>query len=296
MGDRQGCNIQIDERFGELLRANGLVDFDAFFADSLGVALTKPGLDDWRDRRRLCLTAATDAQSASNVTAYLKRFHSPPILAQLRRIVFRKASRSTGWWEWQAIRRLQAAGVPSVGAIAFGHEMQGWWERRSFLLVEAASGEALERWLPRGWPTLSPRQRRIWIERLAALVASLHSAGLCHRDLYLSHVFVDAADPDAPRFCLIDLQRVFSPRRRVRRWQIKDLAQLGYSSLGGAITQAERWRFLRAYLRRTDKSNLSEWARAIDRKVRRIARHDVHRQRRLGIQAAANVRQPVQEP
>jgi hypothetical protein len=271
-------SMHIEPRFAELLTRAGLTDGQALFAQPIGEAMTKPGLDIWRDRRRLTLTDGTGRRE----TAYLKRYLHPPLGAQIRRILWRSPGRGTAWWEWRASSRLASAAVPTPVPMAFGEQMVGWWERRSFLLVKAADSQALERWLPEGWRRLAPRQKRAWLEQLARLVARFHAAGFCHRDFYLSHVFVDAADLDQPRFCLIDLQRVFTPRWRKRRWRVKDLAQLNYSAPAGPVTRADRWRFLRSYVPGASREERRRWAESTEHKTQQIAGHDARRRARLG--------------
>lgn len=263
----------------ELFAGAGLRAGQALFADPVGEPMDKPGLDRWRVRRRLMLTD----RGGGTVTAFLKRYLNPPLRAQLRRVFSRAPWRGTAWWEWEVLGRLASAGIASMTPIAYGQDMLGWWERGSFLLVEAAEGQALERWIPRRWSGLSPRQRRQWVRELGSMIARLHRAGFCHRDLYLSHLFVDAADPEQPKFSLIDLQRVFSPGWRKRRWQIKDLAQLSYSSPAGLVSRHDRWRFLGAYLADATRLEKRRWAKAIERKTQRIARHDARRRARHGI-------------
>ena len=113
---------------------------------------------------------------------------------------------------------------------------------------------------------------------LAGLVARLHASRLVHRDLYLSHVFIDEDADGAARLCLIDLQRVIRPRLRWRRWMIKDLAALDYSTPAAAASSADRLRF---WLRYRGAQSLTPGdkpiIRAIVRKARRIARHSARR-------------------
>jgi len=82
----------------------------------------------------------------------------------------------------------------------------------------------------------------------APLITRLHRAGLVHRDLYLSHLFFDAAALPQDAFRLIDLQRVFRPRWRLERWIVKDLAALNFSTPSRRVSRADRLRWLRTYL------------------------------------------------
>jgi hypothetical protein len=118
------------------------------------------------------------------------------------------------------------------------------------------------------------------IEELARFVARFHQTGFVHRDLYLSHIFVDAAD-GRPTFRLIDLARVFRPRWFRRRWVVKELASLNFSTPPTSATATDRLRFLRVYLGR-DRLGAADrrLIRRVVGKTGRIARHDARRRRR----------------
>ena len=139
--------------------------------------------------------------------------------------------------------------------------------------------------MPAHVPPLShetnPRQRRAGLDRLARFVAAFHAAGFVHRDLYLSHVFIRPPAPHATRngqcpeqtFALIDLQRVFRPRWRRRRWVVKDLAALNYSTPTDLVGRQERLRFLCRYVRRCDRfGSVRGLARLVGGKTARMAK------------------------
>ena len=117
---------------------------------------------------------------------------------------------------------------------------------------------------------------------LATLAARVHGAGLVHRDFYCAHVFMDWQEPDQADLALIDLQRVFRPRFRWRRWMVKDLAALNHSVPPWAASNADRLRWLRRYLGKLQSKRFSDRSliRATVAKTRRIARHS--RKRGLG--------------
>ena len=97
-----------------------------------------------------------------------------------------------------------------------------------------------------------PDADRLTIQRLitatAALISRLHRQGYIHRDLYLSHVFYDPSSPMERSLRLIDLQRVIRPRWRFRRWIVKDLASLNFSTPSRLVSRTDRVRWLRRYL------------------------------------------------
>lgn len=166
----------------------------------------------------------------SRGVAFLKRHHG------------REASDAVE--EWHNTRAVSAAGVRVARPIC-----AGWNASRSFLLTLELPGEPLDDFLRRGRPP-APLLREL-VGELAELVARLHGAGLCHRDLYLCHVFWLPDEPRGNRLALIDLHRVRSLGIvRASRWRLKDLAALAYSSTGLPISDRDRLRFLVRYLRR----------------------------------------------
>jgi heptose I phosphotransferase len=134
-------------------------------------------------------------------------------------------------------------------------------------------------------------------DKLAAVVRTLHQAGLVHRDLYACHVFAhdrgqtrDAGETPATHegkmpsphadLYLIDLARVFRPRWLTFRWRVKDLAQLHYS-MPAAWVEKYWARFLEQYLTPDRSSHRDRWQRAVVRKSESI------RQRQLRKAAAS---------
>ncbi|MFH0983009.1 MAG: lipopolysaccharide kinase InaA family protein [Planctomycetota bacterium] len=223
-----------------LLTANGWETLDDLFRLPNDATLSKPGLPHWRERLRASLTD----DSGRRIVVYVKRFHDLPLTQQCRRWWGGEPNHGTAWTEWSWLRELAQAGIPAPEPIAYAEELVGGWERRSAVVIGALAGISLERWCARHdtrWPDS-------WLEALAILVARFHALGIAHRDLYLSHIFGEALDTDAPRLSIIDLQRVVRMGRRRRRWIVKDLAALNYSTPPTAVSPRDRLRWLKRYL------------------------------------------------
>ena len=165
--------------------------------------------------------------------------------------------------EVRGIELLKGAGIPTVPLVGWGGLVDG----RSFVITEDLGGyRDAEKLVQAGVPF-----ERL-LEPTAALAASLHRAGLHHRDLYLCHFFARETDPTDLR--LIDVARV----RRLaglfkRRWIVKDLAQFWYSTRALPVSDEQRTRWLARYAaaRDLDPAGLR---RSIERKAAAIARHD----------------------
>ncbi|MHC5004217.1 MAG: lipopolysaccharide kinase InaA family protein [Planctomycetota bacterium] len=261
--ERRGDLLLCPDEAGPLRRAE-LDAFDALMQAG-GPRLEKAGLPHWRERVVLELEGRT---------FFLKRYRRPPWGEQLRRALHGRRSTADAEWSW--LRRLAELGVPAPRPVAFGARCRAGVEQASLLLTAAVPGESLERWAARGrtGPLADADVRDRLSRALGRLVAGLHGAGLVHRDLYLSHVFM-AIEGDGVRLTFIDVQRIKRLGLRRRRWLVKDLAALQYSTPPEVASAAERLRwYLRDYrgigrLTAADRRIV----RAIVAKTRRIARH-----------------------
>ena len=280
--------VVVHAAYMPLLQEHGIGSFRKLFQYEGGVRLDKPGLGR-RERIRVQL-AGTDGRP---VTLYLKRYRRPGLWDQWRRILTCRADHSAAWWEWQQVRRLRRVGIPTPTPVAFGEKMGGWREKCSFIVLASAPGESLERWVPRnltdGQAAISVDCKRDLVRAMAVQVRTLHQAGFCHRDLYLSHVFVDMADPSTPRLTLIDLQRVFHPRWRKRRWRVKDLASLHFSCPLRAVSATDRLRFVLGYLAADRLTPTGKrLIRQVAAKAVRIARHSARKAAATAAEPNAN--------
>lgn len=286
-GERTGVSRQteIQPDWRERLATAGLQDLTALLTNEpperfrgQWEALRKPGLGG-RERWRWRL-------SASGPTLYLKRYFSSKWREQWDRIYRQKSRRSRGWWEYHQSNQLARRYIPAVRAVGVAEEMRGFFERRSAVLFEEVAGDAFDR----VWSRLEARRAPLTYGRtrhemnrcLARFVSAFHQTGLCHRDLYLCHIFIDLADDEiAPRFTLIDLARVHRPCWRRTRWIIKDLSQLDCSAQQIGATRTDRLRFLLAYLGlEPNAPRVRFYVRRVARKSARILRQIERRSRR----------------
>jgi len=245
---------QVDSALLEAVRGERLDSVEGAFAYSGGEDLTKPGLG---DRRRTRLTLG--GPDGRTYELYLKRY-----------------SGGLAVREFANISAARAAGIPTMQGVIWGRRA-----RRSYLIVTAVPGDAIERcgqdFLTRHAGDGAAAELTA---RLAELVRRFHAAGFVHRDLYSSHVFLDESQ-GRTRLYLIDLARMFSPRWRRFRWRVKDLAQLKFS-------MPPRWvedcwdDFLTAYLGREGAARAGRYDRAIGGKVAAM-----HRRQQKKKEAAA---------
>jgi heptose I phosphotransferase len=175
--------------------------------------------------------------------------------------------------EWRAIASLHEINVPTMRAIGYGWERWPAARQRSFLLTEELTGTISLDQIAAGsaGPKLDADLKRRLIRRMAQLTARLHRHGLIHRDLYLCHFVlqVDTARTDRPKLFVIDLHRLQRRRIAVRRWIVKDLAALYFSSLDLPPSRRDLLRFVRNYagkpLRRTLVEDQVMWQQILKR-------------------------------
>jgi hypothetical protein len=159
---------------------------------------------------------------------------------------------------------LTAAGIPTAPLVAHGRLGDG----RSFVIFADLAGYTPADKAVAGGSPLEPL-----LVPTADLAASLHAAGLHHRDLYLCHFMVR---PDPFDVRLIDVARVArmaNPLTR-RRWIVKDLAQFWYSTTKLEVTDEQRRRWLARYAERR-RTPIHRLEAAVRRKALAIGRHDV---------------------
>ena len=257
------------------LRREGLDTVEGAFAYGGGEALDKPGLG----ARRRTRLAISDEDGREHVL-YLKRY-GKQVAPAVRRWLRQGQRASAARIEFENIQAARRADVPTMCPVLCGEDPCPLGAERSYLIVTAVPGDALERCFE-AFVTRHGRDgaAAALAVQLGRLVRRLHDSGHVHRDLYASHVFLD--DSDEPcRLYLIDLARMFPVRWRKARWFTRDLAQLKYSL--PADWTAEHWPALLAeYLPGVSPAARRRLDRAVDRKAARIAAQVRRRQARKG--------------
>ena len=179
---------------------------------------------------------------------------------------WRRAGRraATAEWHWLHVLPLLGLRVPDpIAWVARG--------RRSLLVTLGLPGRALDAWAvdaaDEGW---LEQLVGYACDQVAPAVRRLHDCGLAYRDLYWNHVWAEDPRRGTPPMFL-DVERVFQPRWRRRRWLVKDLAGL-LASVPVALPPRAALRFLRAYFGEPLAPHRALLA-AIERKAERIRRH-----------------------
>jgi len=153
--------------------------------------------------------------------------------------------------EWRAINRLSSLGVKTLTPLAYGLRGTNPAKIESFLITEELTAtislaKYAERW-PKYPPTFTSKKQII--ETVAGISRAIHRDGINHRDLYICHFLLKRQVDllSGPVMHLVDLHRAQCRAKVPRRWLVKDLASLYFSSMDIGLTRRDVLRFLKAY-------------------------------------------------
>ncbi len=156
------------------------------------------------------------------VEFFIKKYRPLPVFSRLKGLFSLKWEHHDGLHEWRALVLFHKNMLPTLIPVAAGRA-----GRNTFCVTLGLKNyERASRLLDEG-SRLSASERLSLIEKIGTYAARMHKKGFAHQDLYLLHFFVKL--PDMVPF-LIDLQRVVIQKNLRRRWAIKDIAQLLFSS------------------------------------------------------------------
>ena len=176
--------------------------------------------------------------------------------------------------EYAACRFLEARRIRAPRVAAFGRRGLNPARARSFVVCDALDGYVSLEDLTDTWPAEPPEPalRRRLVHAVADLARRLHGSGVNHRDFYLCHIWAntDALSRGEVDLAIIDLHRAQIRPRVPRRWILRDLAALMFSTAHLGLPRSDYLRFLKRYTRRPLRTVLRKDA-ALLRRVRRRA-------------------------
>jgi heptose I phosphotransferase len=192
------------------------------------------------------------------LSVYLKRHYRLPWWQGLLATLWPERGWSPAMQEWRHLERARRAGLPVPAAVAAAEYIGPAGRLRSLLAVEELVGMVpLHEAIPAAAATLDEADFLRWKRglgaELARLARELHGRRWFHKDLYLCHFYIAVEDIERipawhVRVHMIDLHRLAQHRWTRRWWQVKDIAQLLYSSDVVGVTARDRLRFWRQYL------------------------------------------------
>lgn len=218
------------------------------------------------------------------LAVYLKRHYRLPWWQRLLALLWPGRGWSPAFQEWDHLAWAHNQGLPVPRAVAASETIGPWGRFQSCLAVEELAGMLpLHEAIPLAATVLDPLTFRRWKGTLAVelvrLVRALHDRRRFHKDLYLCHFYIPREDTQTltdwqGRVHVIDLHRLGHHPWTWRLWQIKDIAQLLYSSEVAGVTVRDRLLFWRHYLGTSRQTWLERWLRrGILCKARLYRRH-----------------------
>lgn len=161
--------------------------------------------------------------------------------------------------EWQALKKLRELAIDAPKVVGFGQRGFNPARKQAFVIMEEVSPMISLEELTRNWQTSPPAftYKNKLIAKVAEIARDLHHHGINHRDFYICHFLLDTSSSsslncyDNPKIdlklFLIDLHRAHIRAKTPKRWQIKDLAGLYFSSKDIGLTRRDYLRFMSLY-------------------------------------------------
>ena len=270
------------------LQAAGLATLDALMQFSGGKVYRH------KDGRSTLRVELADPAGKKHVL-FIKRHTRVPLWLRLRRLIALNPPVSLAEAEARSTLRLTDRGIPTMQRLAVGEEFPrgGWGERSCLVTGELTGAVETDGYCEKTFAGALSREalaaKRQLIGVLARIARRFHGGRMTHRDFYLCHFLLRPADGAEPVLYLIDLQRVIHHKRGIpRRWLVKDLGSLLFSSWPGpgtrirsrVFTRTDAMRFAHEYFGvRCLTAGQKQLVRAVLVKARLIARREQRRRR-----------------
>lgn len=153
--------------------------------------------------------------------------------------------------EWLALKRLQALNIAVPDVLYYESRGLNPAKRRSFLVTHDLTNTVSLETHCQDWEKNRPSfpWKLKLIQTIATIARSLHQNGINHRDFYLCHFLLDlnSGHDQTLKLYLIDLHRAVCRGKTPKRWLIKDLAGLYFSSKTIGLTDRDLLRFMKIY-------------------------------------------------
>jgi heptose I phosphotransferase len=221
------------------------------------------------------------------LAVFLKRHYRLPWWQGWLATLFPGKGWSPAMQEWRHLHWAMSQQFPVPAKVAVAEYIGPWGRLQSFLAIQELTGMLpLHEAIPAAGRLLDASAFRQWKKSLTAelarLARELHERSYFHKDLYLCHFFIPETDLKRlvdfrGRVHMIDLHRLAHHPWTRLRWQVKDLAQLLYSSEIEGVELCDRVFFWRKYLGTGSRSRWLE--RLIRFQWRRYRGHNQKRAR-----------------
>ncbi len=158
--------------------------------------------------------------------------------------------------EYEAVEKLRGLGVDTMSVAAYASQGSNPAAIHSLIVTDDLVGTVSLETYCEHWAKHPPAvaTRLGLIKKLADSARRMHGAGINHRDFYICHFHLDpesltltGVSHDSIRCYLIDLHRAQVRKKTPRRWLVKDLAGLYFSSMDIGLSQRDLLRFMHHY-------------------------------------------------
>jgi len=220
----------------------------------------------------------TQRVSLGDKTYFIKQHRGVGWIEILKNLLQGRAPVLSAKLEWQAIKKCQGLGIEVPKIVAYGRRGCNPARMQSFILMEELAPVISLEDLGKTWLKTPPSftEKRQLIESVARIARILHHNGINHRDFYICH-FLLSQRTGSHSLYLIDLHRAQIRCLTPRRWIIKDLSGLYFSSKDIGLTQRDLYRFMKVYsgqtLGETLKSDRINWKKVRARGERLYSNH-----------------------
>ena len=183
--------------------------------------------------------------------------------------------------EWLALKRLEQLGVGTLTPAAFGEKGCNPAKRKSYIVTDELTDMVSLEEVCATWNTISPSfyLKKMIIKKLAEVSRLMHTNGVNHRDYYLCHFYIpnhmlssEAIKDKEVSLFLIDLHRAqLRSRKTPKRWCVKDISGLYYSSMDCGLTKGDFFRFIQGYTGVTLRNalkNKSFWKKVVGKGIK----------------------------
>lgn len=167
--------------------------------------------------------------------------------------------------EYAAIRHCEQRGLKTMTPAAVYKQGKNPATCRSFLITDELDDMVDLETLAANWQRYIDglKTKRRLIKAVAKFSAAMFDSGMNHRDFYICHFMLkqDTLHDEIPTLYLIDLHRAQIRKNVPRRWLIKDLAGLYFSTMDLPLTKRDYCYFLKEFTGGPAKNALCNQAR-----------------------------------
>ncbi|BBM81763.1 lipopolysaccharide core heptose(I) kinase RfaP [Candidatus Uabimicrobium amorphum] len=154
--------------------------------------------------------------------------------------------------EWHAIDVCRNIGINTMEVAGYGKKGLNPASQKSFLVTDELTGvETLEDFAPRFFAEASRGDvlKKALIKSVAEIARKLHQQNITHHDMYICHFWIDNSKWQRGQIYLylIDLHRAQYHTILKKRYIIKDLAAIYFSSMDLPLTKNDISLFMETY-------------------------------------------------